>query len=110
MDKKRMSWQELYRYMVEFNEKHNITCKGFGPKVTAVAVITEDSFDAEYTEEQRSYRFTNHNKAFIPSNLSRSIFADCLDGTEMGIRLDWYLGDRWIVEYAYIESEDEETS
>ena len=110
MDKKRMSWQELCRYMVAFNEKHKITCKGFGPKVTAVAVISEDSFDAAYTEVQRSYRFTNHNKAFIPSNLSRSIFADCLDDTEVGIRLDWYLGERWKVEYAYIESEDEETS
>lgn len=110
MDKKRMSWRELCNYLVAFNEKHNITCKGFGPKVTAVVVITEGSFDQAYTEEERSYRFTNHNKAFIPSNISRSIFADCLDGTDAGIRLDWYLGDSWEVEYAYIESEDEETS
>lgn len=110
MDKKRMSWQELCNYLIAFNEKHNITCKGFGPKVTAVVVITEDSFDQPYTEEERSYRFTNHNKAFIPSNISRSIFADCLDYKDLGIRLDWYLGDSWKVEYAYIESEDEETS
>ena len=110
MDKKRMSGQELCQYMVAFNEKHNITCKGFGPKVTAVAVISEDSFYAPYTEKERSYRFTNHNKAFIPSNASRSIFADCLDDKEVGIRLDWYLGESWKVEYAYIESEDEETS
>lgn len=110
MDKKRMSWQELCQYLVAFNEKHNITCKGSGPKVTAVVVISEDSFYAPYTEKERSYRFTNHNKAFIPSNLSRSIFADCLDDKEVGIRLDWYLGDAWKVEYAYIESEDEETS
>lgn len=110
MEKTRMSWRELCNYLVAFNEKHNITCKGFGPKVTAVVVITKGSFDRAYTEEERSYRFTNHNKAFIPSNISRSIFADCLDGKEVGIRIDWYLGDSWEVEYAYIESEDEETS
>lgn len=110
MDKNRMSWQELCQYLVAFNEKHNITCKGFGPKVTAVAVITEGSFITAYTEEERSYRFTNHNKAFIPSNLSRSIFADCLDGTDSGVRLDWQLDEGWKVEYAYIESEDEEIS
>lgn len=110
MEKTRMSWRELCNYLVAFNEKHNITCKGFGPKVTAVVVITEGSFDRAYTEEERSYRFTNHNKAFIPSNISRSIFADCLDGKEVGVRIDWYLGDSWEVEYAYIESEDEETS
>ena len=106
MGKKIMSWRELCNYMVAFNEKHGITCKGFGPKVTAVAVISADSFNKPYKEEERSYRFTNHNKAFIPSNLSRSIFADCLDNKDIGVRLDWYLGSDWKVGYCYIESED----
>lgn len=109
MDKTRMTWEEAVRYLTEFNQKHNITTKGGGPQTcTMVAVITKDSFGKEYTVEERSYAFTNHNKFFIPSNIGNSIFADCLDGKDIGIRLEQYVCNlNWNVEYCYIKEEVE---
>lgn len=103
----RMSWDEAVKYLIAFNQKHNITTKGGGPQTCKmVAVITKDSFDKEYTLEERSYEFTNHNKFFIPSNIGNSIFADCLDGIDVGIRLEQYVCNlNWNVEYCYIKEE-----
>jgi hypothetical protein len=103
------AWRDACRYMTEFNRKHNITVKGDGDAVcTMVAVISQDSFSKPYTEEQRSYRFSNHNKWFIPTNIGRSVFADCLDGTDPGVRLDLYIPDgTWKVDRVYIEKETE---
>ena len=110
MDKNRMSWQEAVQYLTEFNKKHDIHTKGSKPATCVmVAVITRDSFSKEYTLKERSYAFTNHNKFFIPSNIGGSIFADCLDGKDVGIRLEQYVCNlNWNVEYCYIKEEYEE--
>ena len=34
--------------------------------------------------------------------ISNPIFAECLDGIDVGVRLDWY---DWDVEYCYMEQE-----
>lgn len=109
MDKGRMSWSEAVQYLIEFNKKHGIRTKVGGPATCVmVAVITRDSFSKEYTLEERSYMFTNHNKFFIPENCGNSIFADCLDGKD-SIRLDAYVRTlSWNVEYCYIKEEREE--
>ena len=102
----KLTWAEAKQYLWDFNTDHNITCKGIGKaRCEMVAVITADSFDKPYTEFQRSYMFTNHNKAFIANQLSNSIFADCLDGTDNGVRLDYYVHDAWKVDYCYIDFE-----
>lgn len=110
----RMTWEEAVRYLTEFNQRYNITTKGGGPQTcTVVAVIANESLyhpdNIPFTDEQRSYAFTNHNKFFIPSNIGNSIFADCLDGNDIGIRLDWYINPgvagSWKVEYCYIKEE-----
>ena len=54
------------------------------------------------TEIQRSYRVQSNEKYFLPQMLGNSLFADCLDGTEFGVRLDWYKAD-WEVDYCYLE-------
>ena len=110
MDK--MTWAEARQYLCEFNKRHNITSKGSNkPTCTMVAVISADSFEQEYSLEARSYEFTNDNKAFMPTMLSRSIYADSLDGSDRGVRLDRYLeaegnSNGWKVDYCYIMSED----
>lgn len=105
------AWHDACRYMTEFNRKHNITAKGDGAGeavCTMVAVISQESFSKPYTEEQRSYRFSNHNKRFIPTNIGNSVFSDCLDGTDPGVRLDLYIPDgTWKVDHVYIEKETE---
>lgn len=107
MDTNNMSWAEAVGFMRGFNTKHNITTKGDpgAPHITIVAVISQDSFLEPYSEEQRSYAFTNHNKAFISGMLGNSIFAECLDKSEY-IKLSDYVPG-WEVERCYILEDDD---
>ena len=55
----------------------------------------------------RTYRFDSDNKAFWPNMGGYSIFGSCLDGTDQGIRLDWYMTEEgnpggWKVADCYI--------
>lgn len=104
------AWRDACRYMTKFNTAHGIEDKNWGPDSATcvmVAVIAQKSFSREYSEIARSYRFNNYNKAFLPMD-SMSIFSSCLDGTDDGVRLDWYVnsGD-WKVERVYVQSQSE---
>lgn len=108
----KMTWYEAKDYMRDYNRRNNITSKSSdGPTCIMVAVISEDSFDKEYSLEERSYRFSNKEKAFISGMSGNSIFADSLDGSDRGVRLECYLNeegnkDCWKVEYVYIQLEE----
>ena len=99
---KKLTWSEVRHAMWHFNEQHGYKTKGNEKCLKAVVVFTEDSFSKPFTEKERSYQFTSDNKAFLPNQLSNSIFADCLDGKDLGVRLDWYMGTDWKVEYCYL--------
>lgn len=105
-------WSEASEYLCRYNREHGIKSKGCAEYICEmVAVITEDSFDQEYSLESRSYVFTNDNKAFIDGMGGYSIFANSLDGSDPGVRLERYLEDEgnpggWKVDYCYIKSED----
>lgn len=101
----KLTWGEAFDRMCEFNKQNGYTVKGTKTHLTAIAVITPDSFVTEYTEEERSYKFTSDNKAFLPNNIGTSIFSDCLDGEDIGVRLDYYVPDIWGVEYCYFVEE-----
>ena len=101
----KMTYGEFEDVMYNFNKEH-LDEKS---TLTGVIVFTKDSFSAPYTEAERSYRTNNHQKAFHSGMISNSIFADCLDGMDLGVRLDWYMKDEknpWKVEYCYIEEAD----
>jgi hypothetical protein len=74
----------------------------------AVVVFKPESFSKEFTEKQRSYEIDRDNHYFKPDSISNSLFGNCLDGTDNGVRLDIYKsrlpeeGKRWIVDYCYI--------
>lgn len=75
--------------------------------LTAHIVFTENSFDKPYTLLGRTYAVSSDNKGFRPNMFSRSVFAWCLDGTDQGVRLDWYMADEgnaggWKVQECYI--------
>ena len=102
---KKITWSELCKAMWNFNEEHGYTTKGNKERLEGVVVFTEDSFSKHFTEQERSYQFSSDNKAFIANQSSNSIFADCLDGTDDGVRIDWYMHDDkmpWKVEYCYL--------
>ena len=59
-------------------------------------VFTNDNFKGqEYTETERTYTVSSSAKYFDGSKIGTSLFGDCLDGRDLGIRLDWY---NWKVE------------
>lgn len=97
-----MKYSELKAKFREFEEK-NWPHKS----LTAIIVFTEDSFDKPYPRISRSYCLSSDNKAFWPRAAGYSIFSDCLDGTDPGVRLEWYMAeegnkDGWKVEDCYI--------
>ena len=105
---KKMTFLELTEAMCKFNRDNNIKSKGDGDaRLTGVIVFTEDSFSKVYPLESRSYEVSNHNKAWIDGMCSNSIFADSLDRTDLGVRLDWYMygKDAWKVDYCYLVEE-----
>lgn len=72
----------------------------------AVIVFTKDSFDKDYTEEERSYKVSHSSNWFNGGKtISFALWGNCLDGKDLGVRLDWYLKngkDSWKVDYCYI--------
>ena len=108
MEIKKITWSELEKAMWKFNEERGYTTKGNKEKLEGIVVFTEDSFNKPFTINERSYHFTSDNKAFLPNQLGYSIFADCLDGKDIGVRIDWYMRDKenpWKVEYCYLFEE-----
>lgn len=102
---KKMTFEELRDYFIEHNKTHNWT----RDILKGVVVFTQDSFDRYYSEKSRSYEFTSDNKTFR-NCCSNSLFASCLDGTDQGIRIDWYMEyygnkDGWKVDYCYLIEE-----
>lgn len=100
---KKITFAELRDAMFKFNEEN--PNEQFNSKLTGVVVFTEDSFSAPYTEKERSYRVDNSQKAFRSNAISNSIWSDCLDGKDLGVRIDLYMADGgWKVEYCYLEN------
>ena len=99
----KISFHELYKRFLEHNKANN-TSDQFGDNnsLTGVIVFKQSSFQQNYTEVERSYRFTSDNKYFMPNMGGSSLYANCLDGTDNGVRLDWYFG-KWKIDYCYTE-------
>lgn len=70
-------------------------------KREAVIVFTKDSFKKPFSEKERSYKVSSQNRYFETGKISNSLIGDCLDGTDQGVRLDYYLGD-WKIEKIYL--------
>lgn len=103
-DMEKITFEEMGRRMYSHNGEY-----GSHNPLKAVIVFTEDSFTVPYTEKERSYKVSSNNKYWLPGFCSNSIFGDCLDGTDPGVRLDRYMfpveGEGWKVEYCYFVEE-----
>lgn len=76
----------------------------------AVVVFKSESFSKQYSLKERSYVISRDNKWFNPMMLGCSLFGNCLDGKDNGVRLDWYMKDDkqpWIIDYCYIISKED---
>lgn len=101
---KKLTYAEFEKAMRAFNAEHGVVSQADKKILKGVIVFTKDSFDKEYSEVQRSYVTNNLQKAWLPHMISNSVFADCLDGTDNGVRIDWYMHDEkpWNVDYCYL--------
>ena len=95
-----MLFTQLKNAMREFNRKHDIERKVCEKKTESGeliqmkgrVVISNNVLNREYPIEERTYEFTNYNKALTPSDLGYSIFAFCpKDGDCM--RIENYTND-----------------
>lgn len=69
--------------------------------LTGVIVYSQDNWPSKaYTLESRSYRVSNTSKYYQPDMCGSSLFGSALDGSDNGVRLDWY---NWKVDYCYFE-------
>lgn len=103
------SLSELIEKFRTYNEESGIDY-GFQPEgipvLSAIIVYKQSNFNKEYSERSRSYRVTSQSgKMFFPGMLGNSIYGDCLDGSDPGVRLDCY---RWDIERIYFEEVKEE--
>lgn len=100
--KNKLSFSDVCAKFYEHNKQHNITGQYEDKKpLYAVVVFSQASFRQRYSLKSRSYRFRSDEKYFVPGMGGNSLFADCLDESEHGVRLDWYLRS-WKVEYCYM--------
>lgn len=80
----------------EFYDKEN--------KYTLI-IYSQSNFNKEYSELSRTYLISSNNKYFQSGKISNSLFGSCIDGTDIGVRLDTY---NWKVEKVVILETEEE--
>lgn len=76
-------------------------CHITGKHRMAVIVFKQSNFKDEYSVESRSYRSYSDQWGWDYDKMGNCRLGDCLDGTETGVRLDWY---NWDIEYWYWEN------
>lgn len=79
-----------------FDEMNN--CHVTGNHRRAVIVFSQSNWDQPYSEESRSYITHSNQWGWDYNKMGRCRLGDCLDGSERGVRLDWY---DWEIEYWY---------
>ena len=98
MKEQRLTWSEFEKALQEDHSKHGVVVFKNGPY-----------WDKEYPFEERAYKVSGDDKWFDGRYGGCSIFGNNLAGTDMGVRLDWYMRngkDSWEVEYCYLVEED----
>lgn len=101
---KKITFSELSNAFWEFNKSHEDDGKEY---ITGVIVYKASNWEKPYTETERSYRTSSKCRAFQPGKIANSIFGNCLDGTDDGVRLDWY---DWEIDYCYLDEEVTKTT
>ena len=102
---------ELCELFYKHNRENHITRQwGDYRAIQAVIVFKSSNWpDRNFTLEQRSYLVRSDEKYFIPSIIGNSLYSNCLDGIDRGVRLDLYMFNNdphnWIVDYCYIKED-----
>ena len=100
-----LEWDMTYQEMKErFRETENEGVK----HLTGYIVFSQVSFNKPYPLAARTYVVSSDNKAFRPNMGGYSIFANSLDGSDRGVRLEQYMASEhggpngWQIERCYM--------
>lgn len=95
----KLTYAELKERFCEHNRNH----RGEKP-LTAIIVFSQSNWkEIEYSERQRSYKVRSDCWGFMDGKISNAVYGDCLDGIDLGVRLDWY---KWEPDYCYLIDAD----
>ena len=94
----KITFAKLEEIMRTFN--HRFPEKSEESHITGVIVYKASNWKEPYTEQQRSYRVSNNSRCWQEGKIANSLFGNCLDGKDLGVRLDWY---KWAVDYCYMD-------
>lgn len=100
----KLTLSQLFSAFRKHNEDNHITSQFEDPHaLKGVIVFSEKNWPQnKFPLESRSYAFSSDNKYFISGMCGNSIYAETLDKTDRGVRLDWYLNDWKYIDYCYI--------
>lgn len=99
----KITLQDMENRMREYNRRHPERAES--ADISAIIVFKQGNWDKEYPEISRMYRVWNCNRGYQDGKISNSVFMYCLDGTDQGVRFDWY---NWAVDYCFmVETADE---
>lgn len=99
---KKMTFGEIRSLFNKHNSDNGIT-QQFADKtpLRAVVVFTPKGWVSGLTEEELSWVIRSDNKFFL-GTAGSSLYADCLDGSEHAVRLDYVLNCDHKVAYCYL--------
>lgn len=90
-----MEWDDIVSLFREYNRIVSANAK----PLTAYIVYDASNWDKPYPETSRTYAVNSWSNLFFDGKISTSLFGDCLDMSERGVRLDWY---KWKREKCYL--------
>ena len=74
-------------------------------KYALITYKQQKDWKKEYSEQSRTYMVGSYNKYFQSGKCGKSMFGHCIDGTDVGVRLDWY---NWEIEKVMLLETQEE--
>lgn len=80
---------------MEFQNVSNLydyVCKNklYEKDIKITIIYSQDNWNKPFTETQRTYETNTSQKYFNSNMCGTSLYGNCLDGTDLGVRLDWY--------------------
>ena len=89
-----MEWGDIITLFREYNKVYPN-----GKPLTAYIIYDASNWPKPFHETARTYAVNSWSNLFFDGKISTSLFGDCLDLSESGVRLDWY---NWKREKCYL--------
>lgn len=114
----RAVYEEPKRTEMTYNDLTNCfrEAERNGQHLIGHIVFTADSYNAPYSEFERTYEISSNNKAFQPNMGGYSIYGSCLDGSDSCLRMEGLMAnekggkDGWKIEKCFLIEDSKQIS